>query len=87
MKERFRKAHEETQFTCYLCGRPSVAVHHLKPRSRNGGDKLTNLIAICGACHNSADWLALKYFVYLKKPHCRGCHEVGKACFHCPVQK
>ena len=30
----------------------AVDIHHILPRSRGGGDKYENLIAVCRECHN-----------------------------------
>jgi len=37
---------------CQDCGAAKdLQVHHLKPRSRLGGDVMHNLIALCVSCH------------------------------------
>ena len=38
----------------------NLQVHHLKPRSKLGGDVMVNLITLCadchGKCHGSVRW-------------------------------
>jgi 5-methylcytosine-specific restriction endonuclease McrA len=37
---------------CQDCGSmKNLQVHHLKPRSRLGGDVMCNLITLCQSCH------------------------------------
>lgn len=36
---------------CYKCGAEASEVDHVVPRAEGGGHELTNLAAICDACH------------------------------------
>jgi len=37
---------------CQECGAmKDLQVHHIRPRSRLGGDVMQNLITLCGRCH------------------------------------
>ena len=42
-------------YECYRCGydefKPSLHVHHIKPRSNGGSDEFDNLVVICSNCH------------------------------------
>ena len=45
---------------CEVCGTTSVEIHHIIPRSKFGSkrkaeqDDISNLVALCRACHNLA---------------------------------
>src|SRR3974390_1793350 len=43
------------KFTCVECGKPcdrdEADIHHLLPRSADGGDEPSNLITLCDGCH------------------------------------
>lgn len=38
---------------CKGCGRQTkkAQVHHIKPRSQGGSNRLSNLVTLCGRCH------------------------------------
>lgn len=38
-------------YRCVRCGAPAEEVDHRLPRSRGGGDELTNLRSLCRPCH------------------------------------
>ena len=43
---------ERDSWHCQWCGRiAELHVHHIRPRSRLGGDAEENLIALCAECH------------------------------------
>ena len=43
---------ERDGYTCQLCGsRRSLQVHHIRLRSRGGGDEDWNLVTLCRNCH------------------------------------
>jgi hypothetical protein len=43
---------ERDSWRCQECGSMQcLEVHHIKPRSRLGGDVMHNLITLCGGCH------------------------------------
>jgi len=50
-------------YTCQDCGkqgergkgRDKLQVHHIVPRYMDGGNSPSNLITLCGACHNARD--------------------------------
>lgn len=57
MDKKLRSQVLERDKWCWVCGLPNpdtAAVHHRKLRSQGGEDSLTNLIALCHACHNLA---------------------------------
>lgn len=37
---------------CYLCGRSTTYIHHVKPRGRGGRGVVTNGMLACTNCHN-----------------------------------
>ena len=41
---------------CYICGVVlddwQIENHHIIPRSMNGSDRESNLVCLCGSCHN-----------------------------------
>jgi 5-methylcytosine-specific restriction endonuclease McrA len=39
---------------CEACGLLANARHHIKFRSQGGSDEHSNLICLCGVCHNKA---------------------------------
>ena len=49
---------------CRKCGRKATEVHHVKPLHEGGDNRMSNLVALCRACHAkqhradnvSADW-------------------------------
>jgi hypothetical protein len=43
-----RRAH----FSCVICHRPFVEVHHIIPQASGGGDELDNAAALCAYCHD-----------------------------------
>ena len=45
---------EQDVILCEACGRKATDLHHIKYRSRGGGDEVSNIIALCRACHDSA---------------------------------
>ncbi len=43
---------ERDGWRCQECGSmKNLQVHHMKPRSRLGGDVMRNLITLCDSCH------------------------------------
>jgi hypothetical protein len=41
------------EFKCRVCGaKSSLQCHHIKPRSKGGTDKLSNLMTLCKDCHD-----------------------------------
>ena len=38
---------------CYVCGKPAVLRHHVKPVSRGGRNKKSNIAPLCQACHEA----------------------------------
>lgn len=47
-----RQALERDGYTCQLCGsHRDLHVHHVRYRSRGGGDGLENLLTLCHRCH------------------------------------
>jgi 5-methylcytosine-specific restriction endonuclease McrA len=43
---------ERDGWRCQECGSmEGLEVHHMKPRSRRGGDVMHNLITLCASCH------------------------------------
>ena len=46
------RAYERADGTCELCGGKPKAVHHIKYPKHNDTDKLRNLLAVCGDCHD-----------------------------------
>jgi 5-methylcytosine-specific restriction endonuclease McrA len=50
--ELHRQVLERDGWRCQVCGSmQNLQVHHLKLRSRSGGDEEQNLITLCAACH------------------------------------
>lgn len=53
---------------CELCGAASVDIHHIEPRSKFGTsmlhdqDHVSNLIALCRACHDKAHGNASRFY-------------------------
>lgn len=45
---------EQDKILCEHCGRVAVDIHHIKFKSRGGGDNIENLIALCRKCHDMA---------------------------------
>jgi 5-methylcytosine-specific restriction endonuclease McrA len=44
---------ERDSWRCQECGSlENLQVHHLKFRSRLGGDEMANLITLCAPCHD-----------------------------------
>jgi 5-methylcytosine-specific restriction endonuclease McrA len=51
-RELHRQVLERDGWRCQVCGSmQNLQVHHLKFRSRSGGDVEQNLITLCGECH------------------------------------
>jgi 5-methylcytosine-specific restriction endonuclease McrA len=51
-RELHRQVLERDAWRCQVCGSmQNLQVHHLKFRSRSGGDEEQNLITLCAACH------------------------------------
>ena len=49
-----RAALERDGWRCQICGaRTHLEVHHIRYRSRGGGDREDNLITLCAECHAS----------------------------------
>jgi len=47
-----RQVLERDGWRCQVCGSmQNLQVHHLKFRSRSGGDEEQNLITLCAGCH------------------------------------
>jgi 5-methylcytosine-specific restriction protein A len=43
---------ERDGWRCQECGSArNLQVHHLRPRSQLGGDRMQNLITLCACCH------------------------------------
>jgi 5-methylcytosine-specific restriction endonuclease McrA len=43
---------ERDSWRCQDCGAmKDLQVHHIRPRSRLGGDVMQNLITLCASCH------------------------------------
>lgn len=64
---------------CQVCGKQSVDIHHIIPRSKFGSkrkdeqDAINNLIALCRTCHDQAhaelltkDMLKARVELYMK---------------------
>jgi 5-methylcytosine-specific restriction endonuclease McrA len=50
--ELHRQVLERDGWHCQVCGSmQNLQVHHLKLRSRSGGDEEQNLITLCAECH------------------------------------
>ena len=50
--ELHRQVLERDGWRCQVCGSmQNLQVHHLKFRSRSGGDEEQNLITLCAECH------------------------------------
>jgi 5-methylcytosine-specific restriction endonuclease McrA len=50
--ELHRQVLERDGWRCQVCGSmQNLQVHHLKLRSRSGGDEEQNLITLCAECH------------------------------------
>ncbi|MCI0628697.1 MAG: HNH endonuclease [Acidobacteria bacterium] len=54
----YRRLHRQVLlrdgYRCQMCGRlGELQVHHIKPRSKLGGDSEQNLIALCKVCHEA----------------------------------
>ena len=45
---------KEDIILCEVCNAVAVDIHHIKYKSRGGGDDIENLIALCRSCHNKA---------------------------------
>ena len=59
--QRRRRVYERDGWTCQHCGNQGgdrgeheLHAHHVVPKSRGGNHELSNLITLCGACHNAA---------------------------------
>ena len=55
MNTKLRKAIEDRDVYCWVCGLPNgynFAVHHRKLRKQGGQDEAANLIAVHHKCHN-----------------------------------
>jgi 5-methylcytosine-specific restriction endonuclease McrA len=51
-RELHRQVLERDGWRCQMCGSlQRLQVHHLKLRSRAGGDEEQNLITLCAKCH------------------------------------
>jgi 5-methylcytosine-specific restriction endonuclease McrA len=51
-RELHRRVLERDGWRCQVCGSMQhLQVHHLKLRSRSGGDEEQNLITLCAGCH------------------------------------
>jgi 5-methylcytosine-specific restriction endonuclease McrA len=51
-RELHRRILERDGWRCQVCGSmQNLQVHHLKFRSRSGGDEEQNLITLCAGCH------------------------------------
>jgi 5-methylcytosine-specific restriction endonuclease McrA len=51
-RELYRQVLERDGWRCQVCGSmQNLQVHHLKFRSRSGGDIEQNLITLCAECH------------------------------------
>jgi hypothetical protein len=46
------KAYKRSNNLCELCGAPKKAVHHLEYPKHFTDDKLSNVIVVCGVCHD-----------------------------------
>jgi 5-methylcytosine-specific restriction endonuclease McrA len=47
-----RRVLERDGWRCQSCGASKdLQIHHLKPRSKLGGDEISNLISLCAGCH------------------------------------
>ncbi len=54
------------QFCCQCCGsEKDIVIHHITPRSADGGDGVTNLLTLCRLCEKQ---------VHAKTPHPSGAH-------------
>ncbi|MFI5095626.1 MAG: HNH endonuclease [Candidatus Acidiferrales bacterium] len=52
---------ERDGWRCQSCGRmEGLQVHHIRWRSRLGGDEKENLITLCSDCHQSSHGARLK---------------------------
>ena len=62
-RELHRRILERDGWRCQVCGSmQNLQVHHLKLRSRSGGDEEQNLITLCAECHER---------VHRKAGHCK----------------
>lgn len=61
-RELHRRILERDDWRCQVCGNMrNLQVHHLKLRSRSGGDEEQNLITLCAECHEQAHQKAGHY--------------------------
>jgi len=51
---------EQDIILCEVCGQRAVDIHHIEGRGK-GKDVISNLIALCRKCHNSAHGLEKTY--------------------------
>ena len=50
---------KEWAIPCEVCNAPATEIHHITPRGMGGSkkrDNIENLMAVCRACHNEADF-------------------------------
>ena len=45
---------EQDIILCEACHRKAIDLHHIKYKSRGGGDEVQNVIALCRKCHDLA---------------------------------
>lgn len=52
---------------CFYCGNPGGTIDHLVPRSKGGGNELTNLVSACKPCNSRKGTKDLSEFYELWK--------------------
>lgn len=75
MTKKRQKAHKKqpkilpTKKQCLFCGSiENLTIHHIIPRSIGGTDDLSNLVWLCGECHQKLHQILLDQVIkYLKK--------------------
>jgi 5-methylcytosine-specific restriction endonuclease McrA len=68
-QQRREKCLDSDEFACQKCGAQGgpngsaqLHVHHIKPKSKGGSDKLSNLITVCHSCHEEVHNHAIPEF-------------------------
>lgn len=46
------EAKKKAHFSCIICHKPFVEVHHIIPQHEGGSDALENAAPLCGYCHD-----------------------------------
>ncbi len=48
-----KQARKKAHFQCVICKSPFVDVHHIKPESKSGSNRLENAAPLCAGCHDA----------------------------------